>query len=69
MLVDCYSVLRLRGKYNKADRVIFYMGQAHIKELVKFYTDILGSYKVAFQQVNQPGPDFRCLQLGPEVQL
>jgi hypothetical protein len=69
LLTDCYAMLRLRGKYPDADRAVFYFGQAHIKEIAKFYTEILGSHTLEFKRVNQQGLRFRCLELGPGVSL
>lgn len=69
LLTDCYSLLRLRGKYPDADRAVFYMGQAHIKEIAKFHTEILRSHTLEFRRVNSPDREFRCLRLGPDVDL
>lgn len=67
LLADCYAMLRLRGKYPDADRAVFYMGQAHIQEMARFYTGILGSHTLEFKHVNPAGS--RCLELRSAVRL
>jgi hypothetical protein len=57
----------LRWPSDDADRAVFYMGQAHIQEMARFYTDILGSHTLEFKHVNPAGS--RCLELGSAVRL
>lgn len=70
-LVDCYLLLRLQGKYNKAQRAVLYLGELHVGEYMRFYVDILHSHTLAYEQrePSNPGGPTRCLRPPRDVEL